>query len=299
MGHFHRALRLLRSSIAALLCLQVAPIGALEQARSVGDGLRQAGSSGSEWAGVAVLVAVLGLASVWLAGVVRRCLQQQRLRLQIQARQQERERIARDLHDTLLQGVSALALHVQAAARTAPEGSPVREKLEHALQRAAELIEEGRDRVAELRVPPQLRGDMTDLLQARCENLSELFPGPATRVVTQGQSRQLQAPVADELYYIAVEALLNAFRHAGAKRIAVRLYYGSHYLCLVVRDDGCGIPLGIVSREGQFGLIGMRERAARIGARIEWAAREVGTEVVLTVPAARAYEASGELASVT
>jgi len=218
------------------------------------------------------------------------------LRAQLQARQQERERIARDLHDTLLQGVSALSLYVQAAAHAAPEGSPVRDKLEYALLRAGELIEEGRDRVSELRVPAKLRRDLGDILHRRCEGLSELFPGPSIRVVTRGRPRGLHPVVADEVYHIAIEALLNAFQHAGASRIAVLVHHEPAQFCLVVKDDGRGLPPCVALRQGErrFGMDGMRERATRIGARVQWSPRTPGTVVMLNVSAARAYDAGGD-----
>lgn len=209
------------------------------------------------------------------------------------ARQEERERIARDLHDTLLQGVSALGLYLQGAAELAPAGSILRTRIEHALSRTAELLEEGRDRVAELRMSPGLGGDLADLLKDRCAQLEELFPRPAWRIGTEGAPVPLNRVFVEDAYRIAGEALLNAFRHSKPEHVSVLLQYGARYFRLVIRDDGTGVSPAMLEESGvqrRFGIAGMRERAERVGGRIEWSSCAPGTQVLLTVPAERAYD---------
>ena len=97
-----------------------------------------------------------------------------------------------------------------------------------------------------------------------------------------------------EVYRIAREALVNAVRHARARSIEVELEFEKRRLRLVVRDDGIGIDPAVLQagREGHWGLSGMRERAQRIGARLDfWSAPQRGTEIELSVPNHLAFEA--------
>jgi signal transduction histidine kinase len=209
-----------------------------------------------------------------------------RLRLRLNERLRERERIARELHDTLLQSTQGLMLRVQAARNRILPGDPAREVLDSALKRADEVLAEARDRVQDLRIPLEARADLSQSLKAVGEELA-LGRAVTFRDSVEGEARELRPKVVEEAYSIGREALLNAFHHAQASSIELLIVYGKTDLRMRVRDDGCGIDPGILedeSRAGHWGLIGMRERAREIGAQLEIRSRAgAGTEVELTV----------------
>jgi len=214
------------------------------------------------------------------------------LRRRMEARLQERERIARELHDTLIQSVTGLTLHVRAAANQVPEGTPLRERLELALTRANDVAREGRDRVTELRLHQGTAVPLETALANACRTLADAWPGPRCELTVDGTPRDLNVLVSEEVERVAREALTNALRHAGARRVHLRLAYDRDALRLTVQDDGRGFPSGAddgLERSGHFGLAGMRERAARIGGQLTVRSGDQGTTVTLSVAAATAY----------
>jgi signal transduction histidine kinase/ligand-binding sensor domain-containing protein len=218
--------------------------------------------------------------------------------LTLEARVNERTRIARELHDTLLQSFHGLLLRFQTAKDLLPTRAAEAQKvLGSAIDQAAEAITEGRDAVQGLRSSSADASDLGDAIRAIGGALAaELDDNVTLSVEVQGAVRTLQPIVRDEVFRIAGEALRNAFRHAQAKRIDVELSYDEHGLRLCVGDDGKGIAsevLDLGGLEGHFGLRGMRERSKGIGGRLAvWSRPRAGTEVELTVPAARAYAPS-------
>ncbi len=241
--------------------------------------------------GFAALAIALACGLVWALYRLRIRQISARLRERMNERIQERERIARELHDTLLQGVTGLTLHVRAAANQVPEGSALRGRLELALTRANDVIVEARDRVTELRVPTR-RVALADALSDACQELSDAFPGPTCQLTVSGAAREISPLVAEEADRIAREALCNALRHSGGRSIAVALRFDRDALRMSVRDDGSGFDASsrdVTDRPGHFGLSGMRERAARVGAQLHLRTGAWGTEVELVVPAAAAY----------
>ncbi len=214
----------------------------------------------------------------------------QRLQAALRERTAERERIARELHDTLLQGVQGLILKFQSASRQVPKELPAREALEQALDRAEDVVVEARDRVRSLRT--DAAGDLAATLAEVAERMRD---DSAAEVVVrvEGTPRALHPVVADEIERIAVEALFNAHRHAGAQRIVVEVAYDPRRLGVRVRDDGVGIDQAVLDaggREGHFGLAGMRERANKISATLTVRSRPgQGCEIELVVPASVAY----------
>ena len=238
------------------------------------------------------LCVMAGLLLLWLLYLLRLRQLTAKRRGRLEERHAERERIARELHDTLLQSVQGLVLRFQAVAEQLPEHELARQAMEKALDRADQVLAEGRDRVMELRSPVHEGRDLSDALVQVREELAEDIP-MSFRLVLEGVPRELDADVHCEIFLIYREALLNAFQHAGGTAVEAELRYGSDALHLRIRDDGAGVGPEILEtggRPGHWGLAGMHERAARIGATLKvWSRTEVGTEVELKVPAAIVY----------
>jgi len=220
------------------------------------------------------------------------------LNMTLDARVNERTRIARDLHDTLLQSFQGLLLRFQTVYEMLPPTS-AKEALGSAIDQTEQAIIEGRDAVQGLRASTVETNDLAVAITRLGEELAEEAGGQTAagmRVEVEGVPRKLQPIVRDEVYRIASEALRNAFRHAGAKQIEVELRYDSRQLRLRIRDDGKGIAPELLTaggRVGHFGLHGMRERAKLMGGKLTvWTAPGSGTEIDLGVPAAHAYVAS-------
>lgn len=237
-------------------------------------------------------LAFIGLLSVLIRMQVRRA--NARLRARLEERMLERERIARELHDTLLQGLQGLILRFQSVAARIPAQEPTRAMLERVLERADEVMIESRDRVKDLR---SFNGGSGDLAQDIASTGRDLLGDARTRmrVVVHGAARDLHPIVREEAFLIAREALGNAARHARANEIEVDVFHDRAALRVVIRDDGCGIDPIILragGREGHWGLLGMRERSKKIRAHLDiWSRVGAGTEVELRVPATLAYRA--------
>ncbi len=216
-----------------------------------------------------------------------------RLDLQYAERLSERESIARELHDTLLQAIQGLMLRFQAAAKGIPDHEPTRQVLEEALDRADEVMAEGRDRVRGLRAS---RDGGNDLLQAFSNVAQEFVDSSHTRcrVVVEGDVRWLHPLVRDEVYRIGREALINAFLHAHSGEIEVAICYSPKVLSVRVLDDGRGIDPEVLAsggRSSHWGLRGMRERASKIRGHLDIRSRvDGGTEIELIVPGSVAYD---------
>jgi signal transduction histidine kinase/ligand-binding sensor domain-containing protein len=240
------------------------------------------------WFQVLCYVAAATLAWMFYLVHIRRV--NSRLQERLAARIEERERIARDLHDTLLQGFQGLMLRLQSVHKHIPENEPAREMLEKVLDRADEVLIEGRQRVHDLR--QGMSGN--DLSQSLATWGDELARGNGTRfsVAVLGTPRILDPAVGDDVRRIGLEALTNAFRHASAENIEVEITYETSKLRLTVRDDGIGIDDETLQggRSGHWGLSGMRERAGKLGAQLAiWSHTGAGTEIDLTIPTRIAF----------
>jgi signal transduction histidine kinase/ligand-binding sensor domain-containing protein len=214
------------------------------------------------------------------------------VRGRLEARLAERERIARELHDTLLQGMQGLIWRFQAATDRIPPDEPARQLMTQSLDRADQLLGESRDKVKDLR---PAASDVVDLAQAVAtegEQFSELY-SVKFEVSVQGTRRDLHPMVREEGFLVTREALSNAFRHAHAHSIETEVTYGDTALHIRIRDDGQGISAAVLDaggRPGHFGLLGMRERAKKLGGHLDvWSKPGAGTEVELRVPADVAY----------
>ncbi|MEO6279593.1 two-component regulator propeller domain-containing protein [Roseateles sp.] len=248
------------------------------------------------WFRVAGAALLIGLAwsgfQLWLRMRIRRLHRQFEARLE--ARVAERTRIARDLHDTLLQHFHGLLLQFQAAFNLLPHRPrESKQVLASAIDRAAEAITEGRDTVQGLRTAAIETNDLADALRALAEDLAnENGHAASAHVEVQGRPQALHPLVRDETFRIAGEALRNAFRHAEATQINVEICYDAQQLCVRVRDDGKGIAPEVLragEREGHYGLSGMRERAELVGGTLIVSGLGQGTLVEFSAPGVRAY----------
>jgi signal transduction histidine kinase/ligand-binding sensor domain-containing protein len=217
-------------------------------------------------------------------------------RIRMEERVSERTRIARDLHDTLLQSLQALLLNFHSVTYLLPD-RPVeaRDALETAIENARHAITAGRDAVEGLR---SVRHEGADLeatigrLSRELATLQNESASPDFHFNVQGATRSLAPIVGNEVDRIAIEALRNAFLHARAQRIEVEISYHPQEFRLRVRDNGKGIAQEILQngRDGHYGITGMYERAKMVrGKLVFWSELGSGTEVELTVPASLAY----------
>jgi signal transduction histidine kinase len=223
------------------------------------------------------------------------------LNARFEERLAERVRVARELHDTLLQSFQGLLLHLQLVSDLLPtrpqEG---KQKLDSVIDHAVDAIREGRDAVQDLRSSVTLTNDLALALNALGQELSaetnHNANAPVVHVKVEGASRDLHPVVRDEVYRIAGEGLRNAFRHADSQHIEVEIRYDERQLRLRLRDDGIGIDPKVLSgdgHEGHYGLRGMRERAKLLGGKLTvWSEPDSGTEAELIIPAAHAYKPS-------
>jgi len=229
-------------------------------------------------------------------------LRMQQLERQFQVRMEgavhERTRIARELHDTLLQSLHGLMFEFQAARNMfhkRPEEAL--QALDGAITGTEQAIIESQDTIEDLRSPATAEDDLAQLIKVTGEDLAASHFGdhdsPTFGLTVEGQPRALTPVIRDEVYRIAREVLRNAFRHAHARRIEAEILYDQDQFRLRVRDNGKGMDPQVLEkgrRPGHWGLPGVRERAQQIGAKLDiWSEMEAGTEVQLAVAASVAY----------
>jgi ligand-binding sensor domain-containing protein/signal transduction histidine kinase len=216
------------------------------------------------------------------------------LNVRFEERLAERTRIARELHDTLLQGFLSASMQLHVATDRLSADSPAKPPLNRILELMSGVIEEGRNAVRGLRLSDRDSLDLEPAFSLVARELA-IHERMRFRVVVEGIPRPLHPVVRDEIYRIGREALINAFRHSGAGSIEVELEYTHTRLRVAVRDDGCGIEDSVLrsGRDGHWGLPGMHERAERIGAHLRvWSRAAAGTEAELCVPAHIAFRAA-------
>ncbi|MGO4515852.1 two-component regulator propeller domain-containing protein [Terriglobus sp. 2YAB30_2] len=235
-------------------------------------------------------VAVLA-GCLWLLYLLRLKQVTAHVRERLGARLEERARIARELHDTLLQGFQGLLLRFDAVKKAIPQDHPARNQMESVLDRADEVLHEGRERVRDLRHDEISANELPDKLAASGEELRKDHEISFSLSVI-GTPQPLDATVGDEVIRIGQEALANAFRHSSSSKIEVEITYDPSRVRLRVRDDGVGMSQDVLirGRDGHWGIVGMRERTQKIGGQLKiWSQESAGTEIELTIPAAIAY----------
>lgn len=233
------------------------------------------------------------LMCLWLLYQLRVRFITARIRDRMEERSNERLRIARDLHDTLLQSIHGLMLRFHYAASELAPDSTARLALELALKRADALILEGRNSLQELRGEAEQAKSLSELL---ADHVRDAAPGDGISVQISeiGIPLPVRPHVKTEFSKIGTEAIRNALSHGRAEQIRVKVHYGRRFLQLSCRDDGVGIPEDIVrssGREGHWGLKGMQERAKSIGARFSILTNEgAGTEIEVRLCSGLAYD---------
>jgi len=256
------------------------------------------------------LTAAVILAMLWALYRYRLNQVAREFNARLEERVNERTRIARDLHDTLLQSFQGLMLRFQVGVDMLPPGKE-KEALEKALERGDQAIVEGREAVHDLRSSTEITNDLAEAMKAVGLEMGQELAGNLApedsaapnsvphsakfRVMVEGPSRNLHPILRDEIYRIAREAVRNAFRHAQAREIEAEITYSDRLLRVRIRDDGRGMDPGFAEegRKGHYGLPGMRERAKRIGGQLNvWSGSGAGTEVELAIPASIAYGTS-------
>lgn len=201
----------------------------------------------------------------------------------------ERTRIARDLHDTLLQTVQGSKM----VADDALDRPADTDRLRHAMERLSEWLgqaaEEGRAALASLR--GSATSDLAGALRRAADNPARP-PTLTVSVATRGAPRPLHPVVQEEVYRIGFEAIRNACLHSRATRLAIELEYGRD-LVLRMADDGVGLEPAVTAagKPGHFGLQGMRERATSIGALLAVESTDPGTRITLVVPGRNVFRA--------
>lgn len=209
----------------------------------------------------------------------------------------ERERIARDLHDTFFQGIQGLFLRFNTAASMLRPDEPAKRILLETLDQSDRIMAEGRELVLDLRADEAVTIGLAESL-ARLGEESFWPNAPQYSVRTIGTVRALHSVCGSELLRIGREAVYNAFQHSNAAAVEVELCYEKSFLKMNIRDNGRGIDEDVIRegrRPGHMGLIGMSERAERIGARYNvWTKLGKGTEIEVEVPSRIAYVAPAD-----
>ena len=244
------------------------------------------------------LIVPLALLVVAIA-VYRRRLRHvaRQLNLRFEERLAERSRIARELHDTLLQSFQGVLMKFYSITYLLPDRpAEAQETLETVVEQARRAINEGRDAVQGLRSSALVANDLPRAITMLGEELAghQSYGSSADfHVHVEGTQRNLTPLLGDEVYRIAGEALRNAFQHARAQRIELGIRYDRRHFRVCVRDDGKGIDPRVLNgdgRAGHYGLAGMHERAKLVGGKLAvWSELGSGTEVELTIPASVAY----------
>jgi signal transduction histidine kinase len=218
---------------------------------------------------------------------------QRRYRRAMHERHAERERIARDVHDTLLQGVQALLFRLQMWEEDPGIPESLRAELAEVATQTKSIVVEGRERILMLRRTDAQPADIVESLAAVG---NEVSTGKAARfeITIAGGAKSLTAATREQLIDIAREAVRNAYQHARASHVSVNLEYRERALHLSIADDGRGMDPSITAncaRASHFGLVGMRERATQLGAQLLIGANGAGgTRVEVVVPARVAFQ---------
>lgn len=224
-------------------------------------------------------------------------------KMTLKVRVNERTRIAGELHDTLLQSLQGVMFQLQAVRNQLPRRpNEAIGSLDHAISDTERALAESRDAIQGLRSEPIAKGTLAEFPMASSHELTAIGPTghqpPVFKLLEEGEKRVLSSAAKNEICRVAQEILRNAYRHAQATRIEAETRYDDRVLRLRIRDNGKGIDSAVLRDggiAGHWGLRGARERAERIGARLDfWSKAGAGTEVQLTIAADVAYQTASE-----
>ncbi|WP_161596268.1 sensor histidine kinase [Rhodanobacter glycinis] len=239
-----------------------------------------------------ILLAVVFAALLWFLFLIRLHQHRKRIETGLRERVMERERIARELHDTLLQGFEMLVLRFQVITDNMAPDNPSRVFLEDSLSRSEQTLKEGRERVSALRTEAESGEDLVEDLRKFGENLAQEST-TTFQLRVEGTPTTLRSIVHEEVRMIAREAMANAFHHAEATSIDCRIIFTRRHFMFVCADDGCGIAKAVSGSgniRNHWGLVGMQERARKIGAILHMGSGEHrGTSIELKLRADMAY----------
>ncbi|MER6947543.1 sensor histidine kinase [Nonomuraea sp. NPDC000554] len=209
----------------------------------------------------------------------------------------ERQRMAREIHDTLAQGLTGIVSQLRAAAHTGEDPAGWRRHIEAATTLARESLAEARRSVHALRPEPLQSARLSEAVAGVAERWSALYEIPV-QVTTTGTARPMRPEAEVTLLRTAQEALANVAKHARATRVGVTLSYLDHEVALDVRDDGCGFDPdqlgddaagGLRADRGGFGLVAMRQRIEGLSGTLQIESEPgTGTGISARVPAERA-----------
>jgi signal transduction histidine kinase/ligand-binding sensor domain-containing protein len=237
-----------------------------------------------------VVVALIFIV-IWVACRLRVNYIAKTMKARFDERLDERTRLARDIHDTLLQTIQGSKLVTDKALNPGTDEARMRGALESVSAWLGQAIAEGRAAVQALRASSMKQNEfatyLREILKEYCDNSALAYS-----FVVDGDPRQMHPIVHHEISLIAREAIGNACLHSNARELHLELHFTDE-LCLLIKDDGIGIESEILrsGKSGHFGLQGMKERAARIHANITiGSSPNHGTEVLLSIPGRVAYK---------
>ena len=246
---------------------------------------------------ILVIVPSMAILTFSLAAFFGWSIARRLIELRLEERVNERTRIARDLHDTLLQSFQGLLMKYELATDMLPNNAIEAQKLfESTTEQARKAIIEGREAVYGLRASTVVTNELARAVSNAGEELAATAPDgnrPEFRVLVEGASKDIVPLIRDEIYRIACEALRNAFRHAHARHVGVEICYDPRKFRLRIYDDGRGIDPEVLASGGKsqhYGLPGMQERARLVSGKLTVLSRpDSGTEIELTIAASMAY----------
>jgi ligand-binding sensor domain-containing protein/signal transduction histidine kinase len=198
----------------------------------------------------------------------------------------ERTRVAREIHDTLLQGFTGISLKLDAIAHQLPDESKAKQQLESVLEQSDQALTEARRAVWDMRSPLVESHGLANALASSAQHIIEGTPAQLQFAV-EGTVRDLPPAIEDNLLRICQEAVTNSIRHGSAKQVKVVLNYERRQVQLHIEDDGCGFDPSKVqaAKNGHFGLVGMQERAKKLGGKLTLNSRvDAGTQVCALIP---------------
>lgn len=245
---------------------------------------------------LATLAAITLLAALWIAALRRQVAHQTAAlsaRIQSEAALAERQRIAREFHDTLEQELAGVSLRLDALA-----SRPLDDKGRNLIAAARNLVSriqtETRDLIADLRDAHEISGDLASALEGvAARHAAE--SGADVRFENRSPPLPLPPAIVHDLRMIAREAITNALKHGRAARVRLELTREGAALVLRIIDNGCGFAPALDNKPGHFGCAGIRERARKLGASVAWRSelqRGATVEVTLPLEAAHADAAS-------